>query len=65
MSGWCPAFYLKPLPVGWTEDGMYFAHAATAVIVGMVFVLLKWRGPLEWLGPRRQPAGPHGRISGR
>ena len=43
-------FYLKPLPEGWTEDGMYFAHAATAVIVGMVFVLLKWRGPLEWLG---------------
>ena len=43
-------FYLKPLPAGWTEDGMYFAHAATAVIVGMVFVLLKWRGPLEWLG---------------
>lgn len=43
-------FYLKPLPEGWTEDGMYFAHAATAVIVGMVFVLLKWRGPLEWVG---------------
>ncbi|MCU1518953.1 MAG: hypothetical protein JWQ75_3674 [Pseudarthrobacter sp.] len=43
-------FYLKPLPSGWTEDGMYFAHAATAIIVGMVFVLLKWRGPLEWLG---------------
>ncbi|MET4590232.1 heparan-alpha-glucosaminide N-acetyltransferase domain-containing protein [Arthrobacter sp. 754] len=43
-------FYLKPLPAGWTEDGMYFAHAATAIIVGMVFVLLKWRGPLEWVG---------------
>jgi uncharacterized membrane protein len=43
-------FYLKPLPEGWTEDGMYFAQAATAVVVGMVFVLLKWRGPLEWLG---------------
>jgi uncharacterized membrane protein len=43
-------FYLKPLPSGWTEDGMYFAQAATAIIVGMVFVLLKWRGPLEWLG---------------
>ena len=43
-------FYLKPLPAGWTEDGMYFAQAATAIIVGMVFVLLKWRGPLEWLG---------------
>src|SRR6478735_11546471 len=22
------SFHLKPLPVGWTEDGMYFAHAA-------------------------------------
>ena len=43
-------FYLKPLPAGWTEDGMYFAHAATAIIVGMAFVLLKWRGPLEWVG---------------
>ncbi|HEY9356684.1 MAG TPA: heparan-alpha-glucosaminide N-acetyltransferase domain-containing protein [Arthrobacter sp.] len=43
-------FYLKPLPAGWTEDGMYFAHAATAIIVGAAFILLKWRGPLEWLG---------------
>ena len=43
-------FYLKPLPAGWTEDGMYFAHAATAIIVGSAFILLKWRGPLEWLG---------------
>ncbi|TAP44239.1 heparan-alpha-glucosaminide N-acetyltransferase domain-containing protein [Arthrobacter sp. S39] len=43
-------FYLKPLPAGWTEDGMYFAHAAAAIMVGTVFVLLKWRGPLEWLG---------------
>ncbi|MEV7637971.1 heparan-alpha-glucosaminide N-acetyltransferase domain-containing protein [Pseudarthrobacter enclensis] len=43
-------FYLKPLPAGWTEDGMYFAHAATAIIVGTAFVLLRWRGPLEWLG---------------
>lgn len=44
------AFYLKPLPVGWTEEGMYVAQAATAIIVGTVFVLLKWRGPLELLG---------------
>jgi len=43
-------FYLKPLPAGWTEEGMYFAHAATAIIVGTVFVLLRWRGPLEWAG---------------
>ncbi|VXC66029.1 Putative membrane protein [Arthrobacter sp. 9AX] len=44
------AFYLKPLPDGWSEDAMYFAQAASAVIIGMVFVLLGWRGPLEWLG---------------
>jgi uncharacterized membrane protein len=50
-------FYLKPLPAGWTEDGMYFAHAATAIIVGMVFVLLKWRGPLEWAGHAANLAG--------
>ena len=50
-------FYLKPLPAGWTEDAMYFAHAATAVIVGIVFVLLKWRGPLEWLGHAANQVG--------
>ena len=54
-------FYLKPLPAGWTEDGMYFAHAATAVVVGMVFVLLKWRGPLEWLGHGANQLGRMGR----
>jgi NADH:ubiquinone oxidoreductase subunit 6 (subunit J) len=53
------AFYLKPLPAGWTEDGMYFAHAATAIMVGMVFVLLKWRGPLEWLGHAANQLGRH------
>ncbi|TLM84950.1 DUF1624 domain-containing protein [Pseudarthrobacter sp. NamE2] len=50
-------FYLKPLPAGWTEDGMYFAQAATAIIVGMAFVLLKWRGPLEWLAHAASQAG--------
>ncbi len=44
------SFHLKPLPEGWTEDGMYFAHAALAVLIGMAFVILKRRGPLEWLG---------------
>jgi uncharacterized membrane protein len=56
-------FYLKPLPAGWTEDGMYFAHAATAVIVGMVFILLKWRGPLEWLGHGANQLGRMGRSA--
>ncbi|MBT2554213.1 heparan-alpha-glucosaminide N-acetyltransferase domain-containing protein [Arthrobacter sp. ISL-5] len=57
------SFHLQPLPVGWTVDGMYFAHAAMAVLIGMVFAILKWRGPLEWLGHaanqvgRHQPAG--------
>lgn len=50
-------FDLKPLPPGWTEDGMYFAHAATAIIVGMVFAVLKWRGPLEWVGHAASQAG--------
>lgn len=50
-------FYLKPLPAGWTEDGMYFVQAAAAIIVGIVFVLLKWRGPLEWLGHAASQAG--------
>jgi hypothetical protein len=58
-------FYLKPLPAGWTEDGMYFAHAATAIVVGMVFVLLKWRGPLEWLGHAANQLGRGGRIGPR
>ncbi|HEU4668746.1 MAG TPA: heparan-alpha-glucosaminide N-acetyltransferase domain-containing protein [Arthrobacter sp.] len=58
-------FYLKPLPAGWTEDGMYFAHAATAVIVGTVFVLLTWRGPLEWVGHAASRAGRGGPRSVR
>ena len=43
-------FYLKPLPAGWTEDGMYFAQAAAAILLGVVFTRLSWRGPLEWVG---------------
>ncbi|MFF1251711.1 heparan-alpha-glucosaminide N-acetyltransferase domain-containing protein [Pseudarthrobacter sp. NPDC058329] len=53
-------FYLKPLPAGWTEDAMYFAQAASAVVVGIVFVLLKWRGPLEWLGHAANQVGRGG-----
>lgn len=59
------AFYLKPLPVGWTEEGMYFVQAATAIIVGMVFVLLKWRGPLELLGHAANQLGRGGRAPRR
>jgi hypothetical protein len=51
------SFHLKPLPEGWTEDGMYFAHAALAVLIGMAFVTLKRRGPLEWLGHAANQVG--------
>jgi hypothetical protein len=53
------SFHLKPLPAGWTEDGMYVAHAALAVLIGMVFAVLKWRGPLEWLGHAANQVGRH------
>jgi uncharacterized membrane protein len=53
-------FYLKPLPAGWSEEAMYFAQAASAVIVGMVFALLKWRGPLEGLGHAANQVGRGG-----
>jgi uncharacterized membrane protein len=53
-------FYLKPLPAGWSEEAMYFAQAASAVIVGMVFALLKWRGPLEGLGHAANQVGRSG-----
>lgn len=51
------SFHLKPLPEGWTEDGIYFAHAALAVLIGMAFVILKRRGPLEWLGHAANQVG--------
>ncbi|MBT2520652.1 heparan-alpha-glucosaminide N-acetyltransferase domain-containing protein [Arthrobacter sp. ISL-28] len=53
------SFHLKPLPPGWTEDGMYFAHAALAVLIGMAFAFLKKRGPLEWLGHAANQVGRH------
>ena len=59
------AFYLKPLPAGWTEEGMYVAQAATAIIVGTVFVLLKWRGPLELLGHAANQLGRGERAAKR
>ncbi|WP_426998835.1 heparan-alpha-glucosaminide N-acetyltransferase domain-containing protein [Pseudarthrobacter sp. N5] len=51
--------YRKPLPQGWTEEGMYSAHAATAIVIGLIFVLLKWRGPLEWLGHAASQLGKY------
>lgn len=58
-------FYLEPLPAGWTEEGMYFAHAATALIVGTGFVLLKWRGPLELVGHAANQLGRGERVDSR
>jgi uncharacterized membrane protein len=56
------AFYRQPLPQGWTEDGMYFAHAATAVLLGTLFAILKWRGPLEWVGHTANRIGRYQRA---
>jgi uncharacterized membrane protein len=53
------ALYLQPLPAGWTEDGMYTAHALAAVIIGGAFALLNWRGPLEWLTHAANEVGRH------
>ncbi|MFP5313068.1 MAG: heparan-alpha-glucosaminide N-acetyltransferase domain-containing protein [Actinomycetes bacterium] len=53
-------FYLKPLPAGFTENGMYFAHAAAAIAVGVLFARLSWRGPLEWAGHAASQVGRGG-----
>ncbi|MEE2521822.1 heparan-alpha-glucosaminide N-acetyltransferase domain-containing protein [Pseudarthrobacter sp. J75] len=41
------AFYVDGRPDGWTDEGMYTAQAITAVALGILFAVLKWRGPLE------------------
>lgn len=51
------SFHPKPLPPGWTEDGMYYTQAALAVVIGMVFAVLKTRGPLEWFGHAANQVG--------
>lgn len=59
------AFSQNPLPPGWTEEGMYFAHAAAALLVGVGFVLLKWRGPLELAGHAANQLGRGERVGPR
>lgn len=55
-------------PRGWTEEGVYFAHATLALLIGMVFAILRKRGPLEWFGHaatqvgRGEPDTPRQRV---
>ena len=44
-------------PQGWTQEGTYFAHAALALLIGMLFALLRKRGPLEWFGHAANQVG--------
>lgn len=57
------ALYADGLPEGWTDEGMYTAQSVTAVVLGTMFAVLHWRGPLEQvahsahrLGARQLPA---------
>ena len=43
------SMYGQPLPSGWTEEGMYIAQAVPAVGIGILFAVLRLRGPLEQL----------------
>ena len=56
------AMYLQPLPVGWTEEGVYAAQALTAVLIGGSFAALHWRGPLEWVAHAASEVGKYQRA---
>ncbi|MBO1267423.1 heparan-alpha-glucosaminide N-acetyltransferase domain-containing protein [Arthrobacter cavernae] len=43
-------FHEQGLPAGWTDEGMYWTQAIAVVGIGVLFALLRRRGPLEWLG---------------
>ena len=60
MSG----LYGEPVPPGWTEGGLYFVQAATALAAGVVFALLQRRGPLEWAAHSAARLG-RGELPGR
>lgn len=49
-----------PLPAGWTVEGVYWAQAVAALVIGGVFAAQSWRGPLELLGHGANQLG-HGR----
>ncbi|MET4095623.1 heparan-alpha-glucosaminide N-acetyltransferase domain-containing protein [Arthrobacter sp. UYCu712] len=53
------SLYQKPLPSGWTVDGVYWAQAAAVVIIGGIFAALAWRGPLEWVAHAANQLGRH------
>ncbi|MET1021361.1 MAG: heparan-alpha-glucosaminide N-acetyltransferase domain-containing protein [Arthrobacter sp.] len=44
------SLYGRPLPPGWTAEGVYWAQVAVILAVGGIFAALAWRGPLEWVG---------------
>ncbi|MDQ0756928.1 heparan-alpha-glucosaminide N-acetyltransferase domain-containing protein [Arthrobacter sp. B3I4] len=44
------SLYGRPLPVGWTVEGVYWAQALAVLVLGGAFAALSWRGPLEWAG---------------
>ncbi|MET3946138.1 putative membrane protein [Arthrobacter sp. UYCu512] len=43
------ALYGQTLPAGWTVEGVYWAQAGAALVVGGIVAALAWRGPLEWV----------------
>ena len=52
-------FTNQPLPAGWTEEGMYWTQALTAVAIGVCFALLRRRGPLEWVAHTASKLGSY------
>jgi len=40
----------RPLPAGWSVDGVFWAQAVAALVIGGIFAAQSWRGPLEWAG---------------
>lgn len=52
-------FTNKPLPAGWTPEGMYWAQAIAAIIIGACFSLLRRRGPLEWVAHQASRLGSY------
>lgn len=43
------SLYGRPLPSGWTVEGVYWAQAVVILVLGGIFAALAWRGPLEWV----------------